>query len=192
MRFRRTPLTSRYQSISPQATALLQYFPQPNLPAGVTINGYNYHLLTTAQSNSTNAGIRYNRSFGANATQPGGRGGFGGGGGRRGGSQNQGLRQSINLNYNQGHSASDLVNLIPQLGGKSASDSYSLQAGYTVGYHRVTNIFNSNWNRSNAHTINFFTDTSVNPAEAADISVPNNVPSTTACPRSRSATALRA
>ena len=138
----------------------MQYFPEPNLAAGNSLNN-NYHLLTTAQSNTTNAGIRYNRSLGANATQPGGRGGFGGG---RRGSQNQGLRQSINLNYNQGHSASDLVNLIPQLGGKSASDSYSLQAGYTVGYHRVTNIFNSNWNRSNAHTINFFTNTSLNPA----------------------------
>ena len=50
------------------------YFPEPNLPAGSTINGYNYHLLTTAQSNTTQAGIRYNRSLGANATQPGGRG----------------------------------------------------------------------------------------------------------------------
>src|SRR5208282_5177433 len=73
-----------YQSISPQAAALLAYFPQP-LPNAETVNGYNYQLLTTAQSNSTNAGVRYNRSLGANATQPGGRGGFGGGGGRRGG-----------------------------------------------------------------------------------------------------------
>ena len=163
------------QQICPQAVALLQYFPQPNLPAGNGLTN-NYHLLTTAQSNTTNAGIRYNRSLGANATQPGGRGGFAGGGGRRGGSQTQGLRQSININYNQGHSASDLVNLIPQLGGKSATNSYSLQAGYTVGYHHVTNIFNSNWNRSNSDTINFFTNTSVNPAGAAGINVPNNVP----------------
>ena len=162
------------ESISPQATALLKYFPQP-LPNGETINGYNYHLLTTAQSNSTNVGIRYNRSFGANATQPGGRrfGGFGGG---RRGSQNQGLRQSMNLNYNWSHSASDQVNLIPELGGKTASDSYSLQAGYTVGYHRFTSIFNSNWNRSNAHTVNFFTNTTDNPAGDAGITVPNNVP----------------
>jgi hypothetical protein len=86
------PAGAAGQSISPQATALLSYFPEPNLAAGSTINGYNYHLLTTAQSNSTQAGVRYNRSLGANATQPGGRGGSGGG--RRGGSQNQGLRQS--------------------------------------------------------------------------------------------------
>jgi trimeric autotransporter adhesin len=168
------PTGAAGQSISPQSTALLSYFPEPNLPAGSTINGYNYHLLTTAQSNTTQAGIRYNRSLGANATQPGGRGGSGGG--RRGGSQNQGLRQSINLNYNWSHAASDLVNLIPDLGGKRASSSYSLQAGYTVGYHRFTSISNVNWNRSNSHTINFFTNTTNNPAATADITVPNNVP----------------
>jgi hypothetical protein len=160
------------QSISPQATALLNYFPEPNLPAGSTINGYNYHLLTTAQSNSTQAGVRYNRSLGANATQPGGRGASGGG--RRGGSQTQGLRQSINLNYNWSHSALDLVNLFPDLGGKSASDSDSVQAGYTVGYHRFTSILNVNWNRSNSHTINFFTNTTDNPATDAGIVVPNS------------------
>jgi len=162
-----------YESISPQATALLGYFPQP-LPNGETINGYNYHLLTTAQSNSTNGGIRYNRSLGANATQPGGRGGFGG---RHGGrSQNQGLRQSINLNYNQSHAASDLVDLFPQLGGKSASNSYSLQAGYTVGYHRFTSISNINWNRSNSNTTNFFTNTTNNPEGDDSIYNPSNAP----------------
>jgi trimeric autotransporter adhesin len=168
------PTGAAGQSISPQATALLNYLPEPNLPAGSTINGYNYHLLTTAQSNSTQAGIRYNRSLGANATQPGSRGGSGGG--RRGGSQTQGLRQSINLNYNWSQSASDLVNLIPDLGGKSASDSNSVQAGYTVGYHRFTSISNVNWNRSNSHTINFFTNTTNNPAATAGLNVPNNVP----------------
>jgi hypothetical protein len=175
---------ANYESISQQAAALLTcpstntncqpFLPFPNL--ATPVNGYNYHLLTTAQSNSTNAGIRYMRSLGANATQPNGRGGLGGGGGRRAGAQNQGLRQSINLNYNWSHSASDQVNLFPQLGGKNASSSDALQAGYTVGYHRVTNIFNANWNRSNSHTINFFTNTTDNPAGDASIEVPNQVP----------------
>ena len=157
------------RSIASQATALLNYFPQPNLTAGSGVNNYNYHLLTTAQSNSTQAGVRYMRSLGANATQPGGgRGGFGGGGGRRA-QQNQGLRQSINFNYNWTHSASDHVNFVPQLGGKSASDSNSLQAGYTVGYHRVTSIFNVSWNRSNSNTTNFFTNTANDVAHAAGI-----------------------
>jgi hypothetical protein len=162
------------QSISPQALALLQFYPQPNLtPTGGL--PYNYHLLTTAQSNSTNGGIRYNRSLGANATQPSGRGGFGGG--RRGGQgANQGLRQSINVNYNESHSASDNVPVFPDLGGKVASNSYSVQAGYTVGYHRFTSIFNANWNRSNSTTTNYFTNTSNNVAADNGITVPNNVP----------------
>jgi hypothetical protein len=138
--------------ISQQAKALLQYFPEPNIPNSIQ----NYHLLSTAQSNTTQAGIRYMRSIGANAT-PFGMGGRGGGGGGRRAQQNQGLRQSVNANYNWSHSASDNVNLFPQLGGKTASNSYSLQAGYTLGYKKFTNIFNANWNRSDSNVINFFT-----------------------------------
>jgi hypothetical protein len=137
----------------PAATSLLQFFPTPNLP------GYaqNYHLLTTAQTNSTQAGVRYMRSLGKNATLSGGRGGLGrGGGGRR--SQSQGLRQSINFNYNWTDSASDSVNVFPQLGGKNSSNANSVQAGYTVGYHKITSIFNANWNRSTSQATNYFTN----------------------------------
>jgi hypothetical protein len=142
--------------IAPPANALLngsgtlpKYFPAPNL------GGYeqNYHLLTTAQTNQTQAGIRYMRALGKNATLT----GAGRGGGRR--TQTQGLRQSINFNYNWSHSAQDNVNLFPELGGKGSSDGDSVQAGYTLGYKKLTNIFNANWNRSKSQTTNFFTDT---------------------------------
>jgi hypothetical protein len=156
--------------IPSQAMALLAYYPEPNLPSGNALNN-NYHLLTTGQSNSTQAGVRYMRSLGANAAQPGGRGGF-----ARRGSQNQGLRQSINVNYNWTHSAKDGVNIFPQLGGKSASDSDSVQVGYTLGYHRITSISNVSWNRSNSNTTNFFTNTAINPAADGGITVPNNAP----------------
>ena len=142
------------ERISAQAKALLAYFPEPNIAGAIQ----NYHLLSTEQSNSTQAGVRYMRSFGANGSPFGFGGRGGGGGGRRAGQANQGLRQSMNANWNWSHSASDNVNLFPQLGGKTASDSQSLQAGYTVGYHRVTSIFNANWNRSNNHTRNYFTN----------------------------------
>ena len=56
-----------------QAVALLKYIPEPNLSGDTQ----NYHLLTTAQSNTTQAGVRYMRSLGANATPF----GFGGGSG---------------------------------------------------------------------------------------------------------------
>jgi len=143
--------------ITSQAAALLKFYPEPNVTGSSGINGYNYHLLTTAQTNSTQAGFRYNRSLGKNATQPGGGGGRGGGGGGGRRNQNQGLRQSINFNYNWSDSASDNVNMFPQLGGKSRSSSDSVQGGYTVGYHKVTNILNASWNRSNSQTTNFFT-----------------------------------
>jgi hypothetical protein len=123
------------------------FFPEPNLPGDTQ----NYHLLTTAQTNTTQAGARYLRSLGKNATLPGGRGG-----GRR--SQNQGLRQSISLNYNWIGTALDNVNVFPLLSGKTATNSNSVQAGYTVGYHKIINIFNVNWNRAASRATNFFTD----------------------------------
>jgi len=152
-----------------QAVALLKYFPEPNLPGDTQ----NYHLLTTAQSNSTQAGVRYMRSLGKNATLPGGGGRGGFGGGRR--NQNQGLRQSINANYNWSHSASDRINLFPELGGKGSSDADSVQAGYTVGYHKITNVFNVNWNRSDSQATNFFTNTN-DIATQIGILGPNDAP----------------
>jgi hypothetical protein len=135
-----------------QATALLKFFPEPNIDQpGAT---QNYHLLTTAQSNQTQAGVRYMRSLGKNASLIGGRGN---GSGRRS-QQNQGLRQSVNFNYNWSRTAADNVNLFPELGGKNSSDSNSLQAGYTVGYHKITSIFNASWNRSQSQTTNYFTN----------------------------------
>ena len=170
-----TPNVIPPTSISKAAQALLANYPQPNLAGASVVNNYNYHLLTTAQSNSTQAGIRYMRNLGANAGQAGAFPGFPGG--RRGNSSaNQGLRQSINFNYNWSHSASDNANFIPLLGGKTASDSNSLQAGYTVGYHKVTSIFNANWNRSNSTATNFFTNTDYDPAGAAGLTIPNAAP----------------
>jgi hypothetical protein len=152
------------------AINLLQFFPEPT-PALVN-DAQNYHLLTTAQTNSTQAGARYMRSLGKNATLA-GLGGRGGGGGRR--SQNQGLRQSINFNYNWTDSASDNVNIFPQLGGKSSSHSNSLQAGYTLGYKKFTSIFNANWNRSASQSTNFYTN-KTDAASAAGISGTNSSP----------------
>ncbi|MGA2084439.1 MAG: TonB-dependent receptor [Terracidiphilus sp.] len=148
-RFANSPAVALLTCPNPYASGsnCQPFFPAPNLP------GYaqNYHLLTTAQTNTTQAGVRYMRSLGQNATLLENRGG-----GRR--NQNQGLRQSINFNYNWNRNAQDNVNIFPQLGGKSSTDSNSLQAGYTVGYHKLTNIFNANWNRSQSQTTNFFTN----------------------------------
>src|ERR1035441_6299479 len=38
-------------SLAAKETALMKYFPEPNLVGGSANNAYNYHLLTTAQTN---------------------------------------------------------------------------------------------------------------------------------------------
>jgi hypothetical protein len=169
-----TPNVIPPTQIASQATALLKYYPQPNVAGGAGVNNYNYHLLTTQQSNTTMFGARYMRSLGPNATTP-GMGRFGGIGGRRG-AANQGLRQSVNLNYNWSHAASDLVNLFPQLGGKRATHSYSVQAGYVFGYHSMTSMSRVGWNRSDAQTTNFFTNGATDVAALTGIGLPNDVP----------------
>lgn len=138
-------------SLSAQALALLKYFPEPNLTGN---SSYNYRLLSTAQTNSTQYGARYMRSLGKNASLPSG-GGRGFGSNRR--NQNQGLRQSINLNYNGARTSADNVNIFPDLGGKTSTEQNSLSLGYTVGYHKLTNILTVNWNRSHSQVKNFFT-----------------------------------
>lgn len=132
----------------PAAANLLKYFPLPNLPGDVQ----NYHLLTTAQDNTTQAGIRYMRGIGANATP------FGAFGRGRRSQTTQGLRQSVNFNYNWSHGAEDNIDIFPELGGKGSTDSNSLQAGYTIGYKKLTGIFNASWNRNDAQTTNYFTN----------------------------------
>ncbi len=161
--------------ISPQALYILQhYYPEPNVPnAGP--QDYNYNATTVTGTNTANISMRYVRSLGANAASPfGGRGG-GGGGRRNGGSSNAPptLRQSINANFSYTHSASDQKEPILLLSGTTASEGYNVGVGYTVGYGRLSNNATLTWNRSDAETRNYFTDTPNNPAGASAISVPS-------------------
>ena len=69
-------------------------------------------------------------------------------------------------------------------GRQDASDSYSLQAGYTVGYHKFTNVFNANWNRSDSNATNFFTN-------GTDIETQLGILGTEQCPTEFDAAELR-
>jgi hypothetical protein len=102
-------------------------------------------------------------------------GGGGGGGGRRGGNSNAppALRQNINLSYNYSHSAADQRNIFLPLGGATETDGNALNAGYTIGYGRLSNNASVSWNRSNSATRNYFTNTSNNPSALVGLNVPN-------------------
>ena len=155
--------------ITPQALGLLQYYPAPNL-AATSAQGYNYQTITSSGTNQTSAALRYTRNFGAMPT-------FGGGGG--GARRNQAaaagakpvLRQSINFNGSYTHSANDIRSVFLPLGGGNESTGYGVTAGYTVGYGRLNNNASVNWNRSHSHAHNYFTNTALDPATAAGITI---------------------
>ncbi len=156
--------------ISAQALALLQYYPAPNIPTNA--QGYNYETISNAGNNVVAVNTRYIRTIGQKGGSP-----FGmfGGGGRRGGESNlpASLRQNINIGYNYSHSASDERNIFLPLGGTTESDGNALSAGYTVSYGRLSNHATVTWNRLNTETQNYFTNTSNNPTQTAEITIPN-------------------
>ncbi|HYK36981.1 TonB-dependent receptor, partial [Alloacidobacterium sp.] len=137
--------------IAPQATGLLTYIPQQNLPGAFQ----NYQRISTAQTNTTNVGVRFIHNFGSSA----------------GGSPIIGMirqvmgqgtntwRQTINANFNYSHNAADELNIFPDLGGKQQTHQYSVQAGYTLGKNKLTNNLTAGWNRSDTQLLNYFTNT---------------------------------
>ncbi len=159
--------------ISTQAMQVLNnLYPLPNVP-GTGTQRFNYETVTTSGSNVANVSARFIRNLGSNASGPmfgGGRFGGGGGGGRNAPAS---LHQNLNFNFSYSHSASDLRNIILPLSGATASDGYNLVAGYTIGYGRLNNSTSVTWNRSNALTRNYFTNTEFDPASAYGIAVPS-------------------
>ncbi len=156
--------------LSPQAQALLNYYPAPNVPGSGPRN--NYQTVTNAGQNSTSAALRFVRNFGQ--TSGFGRGG-GGGGRRQAANAPKTLRQNINFNGSYSHAASDIRNIFLPLGGGSVSNGYGVTAGYTIGYGRLTNNASINWNRSHAQQRNYFTDGASDPLDATGISIPKPV-----------------
>jgi hypothetical protein len=147
--------------ITPQAAALLALYPQPNVPNGSTEN---YQTITSAGQNSFAVNARFAQTLGKQASF--------GGGFRQQRNAPPTLRQNVNAGFAYQHSASDLPDIIPILGGKSDTNGYNLSLGYTVGYGRLNNNATLTWNRSSTLTSNFFTNAASNPATADGISVP--------------------
>ena len=151
--------------LNPAAQALLAYYPPPNITPN-SLNE-NYQANFPGSSHSSQLSARYNRSFGATPV----RGQRGAGGGRgTGGTRTQSrnappvLRQSIAESFAYSHSASANSSFSPMLGGSTVSNGYSLSSAYTVGYGRINSTSTLSWSRSRGQTVNYFTNTSSNPA----------------------------
>ncbi len=171
--------------ISPQALALLSYYPQCNINCGSNDpTVFNYQTISNAGANNVAINTRYQRQLGQQ-TGGGPFGGFGGGGGRGGGGGGGGrnanappvLRQNINASFNYSHNANDDRNIFLPLGGTTASDGNALNLGYVVSYGRLSNNASVNWNRSSSETQNYFTDSATNPTQTANLNIPNQAQS---------------
>ena len=147
-------------------TALINYYPLPNITPLGTLDNYEANINGTSHSSQISG--RYNRSFGATPAR-----GQRGPGGQRV-APPAALRQSIAENFAYSHSASANSSLSPTLGGSSVSNGYSFTSSYTVGYGRLNSTASLGWNRSRSIATNYFTNGTLNPAAAAGILVGNS------------------
>jgi trimeric autotransporter adhesin len=136
--------------ITPQAQALLQYFPMPNLP-GLT---QNYHDVTSVESNTDNVALRLIHNFGPVPAQgsrgPGGGRGGGGGGGRRKAQNN------LNLALNWTRNNSNIVNPFPSLAGATDTQGLNATAAWVYGKGRATNNLRFTYNHNHISTTNLY------------------------------------
>jgi hypothetical protein len=149
--------------IASPATALLNYIPLPNL-SGQFLN---YRRLTTADTNTTKFGFRYNRSIGSSTGSP-----LMGMLQRYLGRSAPG--QSINVNYNYMHTGADVLNLFPELDGKEQIHQNSLEVGYSLGIGQLTNKLSIDWDRTNSQLSNRFTNTTDIASEIGLSGLPSN------------------
>jgi hypothetical protein len=139
--------------ITPQAQALLQYIPLPNLP-GTT---QNYHEVTSAESNSDSVNLRLIHNFGpvpaqGNRTSGGGGRGGGGGGGRRR-SQN-----NLNLGMSWTKTNTDIVGAFPSLAGGTSTQGLNANAGWVYGKGHATNNLRFTYNHNHVSTTNLYSN----------------------------------
>jgi len=141
--------------ISPQAAALLQYIPTPNISNGSL---QNYHFSSASASDQDIFAVRLTHNFGATTGQrgmppppPGMPEPPGAGGGRGGRSRNN---LSFGLNYQRNESG----NLEPfaTVGGSTHTNGFNANVGWAVSKGKLSNQLRFTWNRSRSHTGNYY------------------------------------
>jgi hypothetical protein len=149
--------------ISPQAQALLQYYPAATLP-GTTRN---YHRAATTFSRQNQVQVQLQHSF---TGQPAGRGGRGGGGAGRGGGQGgagrggqrgrgasatrTNVNMTLNLQYQQ--SDNDQLNVFSTLGGARETRNWSISDNVNIQRNRNQFRVSANYNHSSSGSVNGF------------------------------------
>jgi len=126
-------------SISPIATGLLAYIPQPNLPGDYQ----NFHFVTSTTSDSDDLNVRVNHTFGA-APQ----------GGRRWG--RNASRNNLVLGFHYHGSSANITNPFPSVGGGTSVHDYDVPVGYVKSIGKLTNSLRFDFNRARSSTQNLY------------------------------------
>jgi hypothetical protein len=148
--------------ISPEALALLQYYPASTLP-GTTRN---YHRAATNYSRDNRVQLQLQHSF---TGQQGGRGGRGGGqqgnqgraggagvAGRAGGAAATRTNVNMTLNFTYQQSDNDQLNVFSTLGGARETNNYSLSNQFNIQRARNQIRISTTYNHSSSGSINNF------------------------------------
>ena len=139
--------------ISPQATALLQYIPLPNLDSTTS----NFHYVTNDNSNTDAISLRLIHNFGDSTNGPFGDGGRAGGGGGGGGGRRR-AQNNINFGLNYSRNNSATVNPFPSLAGNTDTQGVQATGGWTYGNGRRTNILRFTYNHNHVSTSNLYSN----------------------------------
>ena len=142
--------------ISPQALALLQYYPAPNLSG----NTRNYHYATSNASTSNQVQVQFQHNFSGQAA-----------GGRNGGPQQQSnagragrgqrlltTRTNVNMNVSLTYQQSDAdqLNVFTTLGGRRETSQFNIPVTFQVQRGRIQHRFGVTYNHSSSETMNRF------------------------------------
>jgi hypothetical protein len=151
--------------ISPQARALLEYYPAPNL-SGQTRN---YHFTSTTEQTNNSVQFRIQHNFSGQAQ--GGRGGRNGGAatpqtsnaGRAGrGQRLLGVRTNVNMTaqiqYQQGEN--DQLNVFTTLGGRRENKTIGVPINFNIQRGRTQHQISVTYNHTNNQTLNRFSNVS--------------------------------
>jgi len=147
--------------ISPTSLALLRFIPLPNLDG----DARNFHHTDTVASAGDTINLRVTHNFtpaaaGGRGGGGGGRGGGGGGGrpaagrGGRGAQQGTSVNMTAQLQYRR--ASNDIVNILPQLGGRSSNTSIGVPVSFNIRHKRTMHTLNVNFSSTSATTRNHF------------------------------------
>jgi hypothetical protein len=147
--------------VSPQAAALLNYIPTPNVFDG---SQQNFHFSSAALADSDTFALRLTHNFGA-PRQRGTPGMPGAGGGRGGGGR---PRNNLNFGLNYQRHESDNLEPFPLVFGNTHTNGFNATAGWALSKGKWSNQFRFTWNRSRSHGNSHFAGESNVAAGALD------------------------